>query len=332
MKLSNLIAATAIVLGLAAPATAQEVKFINLATATSGGTFYPAGIALTKLLSDKTDMRASAISSAGSVENVSLLRNEEVNMAFVQIDVAQNAIAGKGPFEGDGFEGMAMLSPLFSSADHILVANDSGIESLADLKGKRVAAGRPGSGTLLSTQAVLASQGLTLEDINVEYLGQSEAIAALQNEYSLFTRDPEKKILPLCEELGIALVPYSPLGRGQLTGGLTSPDQLSEGDFRKNLPRFQADAMAANAALVETLKSLAEARGVTAAQLALAWLLSRKDFVVPIPGARKIKHLEENAAAADIALTSAEQAEIGEKLANVAGARYRPDQMAMTGR
>lgn len=181
MKLSNLIAATAIVVGLAAPASAQEVKFINLATATSGGTFYPAGIALTKLLSDKTDMRASAISSAGSVENVSLLRNEEVNMAFVQIDVAQNAIAGKGPFEGDGFEGMAMLSPLFSSADHILVADDSGIESLADLKGKRIAAGRPGSGTLLSTQAVLASQGLTLDDINVEYLGQSEAIAALQN-------------------------------------------------------------------------------------------------------------------------------------------------------
>ncbi|MBO0663589.1 aldo/keto reductase [Jiella sp. MQZ9-1] len=157
-------------------------------------------------------------------------------------------------------------------------------------------------------------------------------IAALQNEYSLFTRDPEDEILPLCAKLGISLVPYSPLGRGQLTGSLTSPDQLGENDFRRNLPRFQAEAMAANAALVETLKSLAEARGVTAAQLALAWLLSRRDFIVPIPGARKIKHLEENAAAADIRLTEAEQAEIGEKLAHVAGARYRPDQLAMTGR
>ena len=157
-------------------------------------------------------------------------------------------------------------------------------------------------------------------------------IAAIQNEYSLFTRDPEDAIIPICAELGIALVPYSPLGRGQLTGGLTSPDQLADGDFRKNLPRFQAEAMAANAALVETLKSLAEAKGATAAQLALAWLLSRKDFVIPIPGARKIKHLEENAAAADITLTAAEQAEIGEKLAHVSGARYRPDQLAGTGR
>ncbi|MBN9885872.1 TAXI family TRAP transporter solute-binding subunit [Salipiger abyssi] len=181
MKLKTLFLAAAAALNLAAPSGAQEVKFINLATATSGGTFYPAGIALTNLIGDKTEMRASAISSAGSVENVSLLRNGEVNMAFVQIDVAQNAIAGKGPFEGDGFEGMAMLTPLFSSVDHILVANDSGIESLADLEGKRIAAGRPGSGTLLSTQAVLASTGLTLDDIQVEYLGQSEAIAALQN-------------------------------------------------------------------------------------------------------------------------------------------------------
>ncbi|MBO0903972.1 aldo/keto reductase [Jiella sonneratiae] len=178
-------------------------------------------------------------------------------------------------------------------------------------------------------------RALGLSEAGPETIRRAHAvhpIAALQNEYSLFTRDPEAEIIPLCAELGIALVPYSPLGRGQLTGGLTSPDQLSEGDFRKDLPRFQAEAMAANAALVETLKSLAAARGVTAAQLALAWLLSRKEFVVPIPGARKIRHLEENAAAADIALTESEQAEIGERLANVAGARYRPDQLAMTGR
>ena len=178
-------------------------------------------------------------------------------------------------------------------------------------------------------------RALGLSEAGPETIRKAHAthpIAALQNEYSLFTRDPEETIIPLCEELGITLVPYSPLGRGQLTGGLTSPDQLSDGDFRKNLPRFQAEAMTANAALVETLKGIAEAKGATAAQLALAWLLSRKDFVVPIPGARKIRHLEENAAAADITLTGAEQAEIGEALANVAGARYRPDQLAMTGR
>lgn len=181
MELKKLILAAAAVMGLSVPAMAQDVKFLNLATATSGGTFYPAGIALTNLLSDKTDMRASAISSAGSVENVSLLRNGEVNMAFIQIDVAQNAIAGRGPFEGDQFDGMAMLTPLFSSVDHILVAKSAEIETLVDLKGKRIAAGRPGSGTLLSTQAILASVGLTLDDIQVEYLGQTEAIAALQN-------------------------------------------------------------------------------------------------------------------------------------------------------
>lgn len=182
--LGRLLCAAAIAaVGFSGAANAQsdDVKFINIATATSGGTFYPAGIAIAKLISDETDLRASAMSSAGSVENVSLLRNGEANMAFVQIDVAQNAIAGRNQFEGNKFDGMAMLTPLFSSADHILVAKDSGIETLADLKGKRIAAGRPGSGTLLSTEAVLKSVGLTLDDVQVEYLGQSEAIGALQN-------------------------------------------------------------------------------------------------------------------------------------------------------
>lgn len=180
MRIATAMAAAAIA---AAPAQAADygVNFINIATATSGGTFYPAGIALAKVISDKLGIRASGMSSAGSVENVSLLRNGEANMAFVQIDVAQDAIAGRKTFEGKKFDGMVMLSPLFSSVDHILVAKDSGIASLADLKGKRIAAGRPGSGTLLSTQAVLKSVGLTLDDVSVEYLGQSEAIGALQN-------------------------------------------------------------------------------------------------------------------------------------------------------
>jgi uncharacterized protein len=178
------VAAAAIAaLSMGAPAQAAEydVNFINVATATSGGTFYPAGIALAKVISDNLEVRAAAISSAGSVENVSLLRNGEANMAFVQIDVAQDAIAGRNAFDGNQYEDMVMLSPMFSSVDHVVLSTDSGVGSLADLEGKRVAAGRPGSGTLLSTQAVLASAGMTLDDVAVEYLGQSEAIAALQN-------------------------------------------------------------------------------------------------------------------------------------------------------
>lgn len=171
----------AVTSSLPAQAAEYDIKFLNIATATSGGTFYPAGIALAKVISDHLDVRASATSSAGSVENVSLLRNGEANMAFVQIDVAQDAIAGRKAFEGKQFDGMVMLTPMFSSVDHLLVADDSGIGSLGDFKGKRVAAGRPGSGTLLSTKAVLSSAGLSFDDVSVEYLGQSEAIGALQN-------------------------------------------------------------------------------------------------------------------------------------------------------
>ena len=127
-------------------------------------------------------------------------------------------------------------------------------------------------------------------------------------------------------------MPYSPLGRGQLTGAITSRDQLAEGDFRRNLPRFQEEAIAANAALADTLKALADERGATPAQLALAWILNQKPFIVPIPGTRKIERLEENAAAVDIVLSEDEVAAIGERLSAVSGARYNPDQLAMTGR
>jgi aryl-alcohol dehydrogenase-like predicted oxidoreductase len=156
-------------------------------------------------------------------------------------------------------------------------------------------------------------------------------IAAVQSEYSLWSRDPEQEVLAVCRELGIGFVPYSPLGRGLLTGAINKPDELGADDWRKNLPRFQADAMAANAALVATLKDLAQAKGVTAAQLALAWVLHQGDFVVPIPGARKLKHLEENAAAADITLSDNELKQIDEALApaKVTGSRYREQELAL---
>lgn len=128
-------------------------------------------------------------------------------------------------------------------------------------------------------------------------------IAALQSEYSLWCREPEAAVLPTCAELGIGFVPYSPLGRGLLTGAIRALDGLGADDFRRTLPRFEAENLAANQALLDALAAMAADKGVTPAQLALAWVLHRGGGIVPIPGARKIRHLEENAAAAEITLS-----------------------------
>ncbi|THK37328.1 aldo/keto reductase [Ensifer sp. MPMI2T] len=159
-------------------------------------------------------------------------------------------------------------------------------------------------------------------------------IAAVQSEYSLWSRDPEEEVLATCRELGIGFVPYSPLGRGMLTGTITKTDDLAAGDFRRSLPRFQGENLDANAALVSTLETLAAQKGVTAAQLALAWVINQGDFIVPIPGARKIRHLEENVAAADIVLSDAELSKLAEILspALVAGKRYTEASLALTNR
>ena len=159
-------------------------------------------------------------------------------------------------------------------------------------------------------------------------------IAAVQSEYSLWSRDPEEEVLATCRELGIGFVPYSPLGRGMLTGAIRSVGDLAENDFRRNLPRFQADNLDANGALVDMLEEIAGGKGVTAAQLALAWVLHQGDFIVPIPGARRIAHLEQNAAAAEISLLPDELARLGEALspAKVAGKRYSDASLALTNR
>lgn len=171
----------------------------------------------------------------------------------------------------------------------------------------------------------------------VRYLGLSEAapatirraaavhpIAALQTEYSLWTRDVEAEILPTCRELGIGFVAYSPLGRGFLTGAIATADGLAADDWRRQNPRFQEDNAAQNRALVDAVTALAQARGCTPAQLALAWLLHRGEDIVPIPGTRRIARLDENAAAARIALDADERARIDAVLAEhaVAGLRY----------
>jgi aryl-alcohol dehydrogenase-like predicted oxidoreductase len=129
-------------------------------------------------------------------------------------------------------------------------------------------------------------------------------IAAVQIEYSLWSRDVEAEILPLCEELGIGFVAYSPLGRGFLTGAVTSLDALRDGDARRNMPRFQGDNLRRNLALVEEVKAHAAAERCTPAQLAIAWVLSRRKFIVPIPGTSHIERLEQNAAAAGLTLSA----------------------------
>lgn len=127
-------------------------------------------------------------------------------------------------------------------------------------------------------------------------------VTAVQSEYSIWTRDPEPEVLPLCDELGIGFVPFSPLGAGFLTGTV-SASTVGEGDFRAHSPRFQDEAMAANRALVDQIEQVAARHDATAAQVALAWLLAQKPFVVPIPGTRRLERVEENVGAADLDLT-----------------------------
>ena len=162
-----------------------------------------------------------------------------------------------------------------------------------------------------------------------------QPVAALQNEYSLWTRGPETNgILKACDELGIGFVPYSPLGKGFLTGAMNKDTKLGEGDFRKTVPRFAPEAMAKNQALIELLKRVATEKGATPAQIALAWLLAQRPYIAPIPGTTKLARLEENIAAADIRLTRHDLAAIEDAASRieVAGERYAPTQLAMVGR
>ena len=171
----------------------------------------------------------------------------------------------------------------------------------------------------------------------VRFLGMSEAapetirraakvhaITALQTEYSLWERTPEDEILATVRELGIGFVAYSPLGRGFLSGDFKTPDDIPEGDFRKVNPRFQGDNFYQNLKLVDRVKEIADAKGVTPSELAIAWVLAQGDDIVPIPGTRRIKYLESNAAAADIVLSDDELKAINEAApqGSAAGDRY----------
>ena len=169
----------------------------------------------------------------------------------------------------------------------------------------------------------------------VRYIGLSEAsaktirrahtvhpIIAVQTEYSLWTRDVEPAILPTLQELGIALVPYSPLGRGFLSGRFTTTEELDEGDYRRHGPRFTGENLEHNRMLAERVRELAAERGITPGQLALAWVLHRGEHVVPIPGTKRVSYLEENLAAAEVTLSDAEVEHIAEAVPAAAGDRY----------
>ncbi len=174
-----------------------------------------------------------------------------------------------------------------------------------------------------------------IEEGKVGHFGLSEAgaetirrahavqpVTALQSEYSLFWREPEPEILPVLDELGIGFVPFSPLGRGFLTGTISPDTEFESGDFRNGLPRFEPEARRANLAFVELLGRIAERNGASPAQVALAWLLSQRPWIVPIPGTTKLRRLDENIAATELELSDADLREIAESHLEAAGDRY----------
>jgi len=156
-------------------------------------------------------------------------------------------------------------------------------------------------------------------------------IAAVQSEYSPWTRDPEAEVLPTRRALGIGFVPYSPLGRGFLTGAIRNAEVFGSDDWRRTQPRFQPESIKVNLKLVDTLEKIAREKGVTTAQLALAWVLHQGDFIVPIPGVRKLRHLEENVGAVDVTLTPSELTAIAAAIppSAVAGKRYNEDALGL---
>jgi aryl-alcohol dehydrogenase-like predicted oxidoreductase len=186
-----------------------------------------------------------------------------------------------------------------------------------------------------------------VEEGKVRYLGLSEAapatleraskvhpITALQTEYSLWSREPEEGLLELCEQLGVGFVAYSPLGRGFLTGAFKSPDDFEADDFRRHSPRFQGENFEKNLALVQKVKEYAEGAGLTSSQLALKWVLEQSENIVPIPGTKRRKYLEENAAAVDLAVPQELVQRLGKEfpLGTAVGMRYAPAMMELLNR
>jgi aryl-alcohol dehydrogenase-like predicted oxidoreductase len=234
---------------------------------------------------------------------------------------------------------MSTVGPLDGSAEHVRSSIEGSLKRLGSdhvdlFYQHRVDPNVPIEETV-GAMAELVEQG------KVRHIGLSEAapetirrahavhpITAVQTEYSLWTRDPEAEVLPTCRELGIGFVPYSPLGRGFLSGRFKSPEELEAGDFRRRGPRFTGENLESNLQLAAKLAEIAEEKGIAPAQLALAWVLAQGEDLVPIPGTKRRTYLEQNAAAVEVELSDEDLARIEAELPAVAGERYDEAGMA----
>ena len=238
---------------------------------------------------------------------------------------------------------MSTVGPLDGSADHVRSSIEGSLKRLGtdhvDLYYQHRVDPTVEIEETVGAMAELVQQGKVL------HIGLSEAapetirrahavhpITAVQTEYSLWTRDPEAEIIPTCRELGIGFVPYSPLGRGFLSGRFKSPEELDESDFRRHGPRFTGQNLQANLKLAAKVEEIAADNGIAPAQLALAWVLAQGEDIVPIPGTKRRTYLEQNAAAADIELSDDDLARIDAEVPQASGARYDEAGMASVNR
>lgn len=234
---------------------------------------------------------------------------------------------------------MSTVGPLDGSADHVRSSIDVSLKQLGtdhvDLYYQHRVDPNVAIEETVGAMAELVEQG------KVRHIGLSEAapdtirraqavhpITAVQTEYSLWSRDPESEVLPTCRELGIGFVPYSPLGRGFLSGRFKSPEDLDENDFRRHGPRFTGENLDQNLKLAEKVAEIAQEKGITPAQLALAWVLAQGEDLVPIPGTKRRTYLDQNAAAMDVELSAEDLARIEAELPKAAGERYDEAGMA----
>ncbi len=232
-----------------------------------------------------------------------------------------------------GSEGAPPKRSIDGSPDYVRSACEGslqrlGVEHIDLYYQHRVDPGTPIEETVGAMAELVAAgkvRHLGLSEASAETIRRAHAvhpITAVQTEYSLWTRDLEQEILPTLSELGIGLVAYSPLGRGFLSGRFSSPEELDENDFRRYGPRFNGENLQANRLLAERVGELAREKGITPGQLALAWVLHRSEYVVPIPGTKRVAYLEENIAAAEVELTGEEVERIAAEVPAAAGDRY----------
>jgi aryl-alcohol dehydrogenase-like predicted oxidoreductase len=269
------------------------------------------------------------------------MTNEELVGRAIEGDREEYVIATKFARRTDSATpgDFSTLGPLDGSAEHVRASIEGSLQRLGtdhvDLYYQhRVDLKVPIEETV-GAMAELVQQGkvrhIGLSEAGPETLRRAHAvhpITALQSEYSLWTRDPEAEVLPTCRELGIGFVPYSPLGRGFLSGRFKSPEELDRGDFRRHGPRFTGENLQANLRLAAKVEQIAADKGITAAQLALAWVLAQGEDLVPIPGTKRRIYLEQNAAAVDVELTPEDLERIDAEIPAPAGARYDEAGMA----